>query len=103
MKPGRNDPCPCGSGKKYKQCCMRGTGAAVETPEEFLRRRIRNVTEDLTSQLLGFAHNQLGEAIFDEAWADFAGSDEAFDPKTPHLPVFDAVVLLWLVARSGGH
>ena len=18
----RNDPCPCGSGKKYKQCCM---------------------------------------------------------------------------------
>lgn len=22
-KPGRNEPCPCGSGKKYKQCCMR--------------------------------------------------------------------------------
>ncbi len=21
MKPGRNDPCPCGSGKKFKQCC----------------------------------------------------------------------------------
>jgi hypothetical protein len=20
-KPGRNDPCPCGSGKKYKRCC----------------------------------------------------------------------------------
>ncbi len=20
-KTGRNDPCPCGSGKKYKQCC----------------------------------------------------------------------------------
>ena len=25
---GRNDPCPCGSGKKYKQCCMRKMGAA---------------------------------------------------------------------------
>ena len=24
---GRNDPCPCGSGKKYKNCCMRN-GAA---------------------------------------------------------------------------
>ncbi|HXK94534.1 MAG TPA: SEC-C metal-binding domain-containing protein, partial [bacterium] len=24
--PGRNDPCPCGSGKKYKKCCGRGTG-----------------------------------------------------------------------------
>lgn len=22
QKVGRNDPCPCGSGKKYKQCCM---------------------------------------------------------------------------------
>jgi hypothetical protein len=19
---GRNDPCPCGSGKKYKKCCI---------------------------------------------------------------------------------
>ena len=22
-KVGRNDPCPCGSGKKYKKCCLR--------------------------------------------------------------------------------
>jgi SEC-C motif len=22
MKPQRNDPCPCGSGKKYKKCCL---------------------------------------------------------------------------------
>ena len=21
LKPGRNDPCPCGSGKKFKKCC----------------------------------------------------------------------------------
>ncbi len=26
MKPGRNDPCPCGSGLKYKKCC--GSGAS---------------------------------------------------------------------------
>ena len=24
-KVGRNDPCPCGSGKKYKKCCGAGT------------------------------------------------------------------------------
>ena len=23
VKIGRNDPCPCGSGKKYKKCCGR--------------------------------------------------------------------------------
>lgn len=23
IKVGRNDPCPCGSGKKHKNCCMK--------------------------------------------------------------------------------
>lgn len=27
-KVGRNDPCPCGSGKKYKKCCALKTDAA---------------------------------------------------------------------------
>jgi len=27
-KVGRNDPCPCGSGKKFKACCMRKEAAA---------------------------------------------------------------------------
>ncbi|MFM1684793.1 SEC-C metal-binding domain-containing protein [Aeromonas salmonicida] len=22
IKIGHNEPCPCGSGKKYKQCCL---------------------------------------------------------------------------------
>lgn len=25
LNPGRNDPCPCGSGRKYKQCCLRAS------------------------------------------------------------------------------
>ena len=29
---GRNDPCPCGSGKKYKQC--HGKTQAAEAAEE---------------------------------------------------------------------
>jgi tetratricopeptide (TPR) repeat protein len=38
MKPGRNDPCPCGSGRKYKLCCGRpdadaATAAAAATQE----------------------------------------------------------------------
>jgi hypothetical protein len=27
---GRNDPCPCGSGKKYKKCCLGKTGVYPE-------------------------------------------------------------------------
>jgi protein O-GlcNAc transferase len=32
MKPGRNDPCPCGSGKKYKHCCEGKVAAAPRSP-----------------------------------------------------------------------
>jgi preprotein translocase subunit SecA len=46
---GRNDPCPCGSGKKYKNCCMRKervtAGSSPETQPEVVgssgRRRPR--------------------------------------------------------------
>ena len=34
QNPGRNDPCPCGSGKKYKRCHL----SQVESPENPLRR-----------------------------------------------------------------
>lgn len=30
VRVGRNDPCPCGSGKKYKKCC---TGLPLPTPQ----------------------------------------------------------------------
>lgn len=35
--PGRNDPCPCGSGKKYKKCCLsrdQEKGPKVVEPHE---------------------------------------------------------------------
>jgi hypothetical protein len=31
-KTGRNDPCPCGSGKKFKRCCL--SDAPAKAPEE---------------------------------------------------------------------
>ena len=31
-KTGRNDPCPCGSGKKYKHCCLEKDRAAEFAP-----------------------------------------------------------------------
>lgn len=43
-KPGRNDPCPCGSGAKYKRCCLplhqqaRATSPPAEDLAESLDR-----------------------------------------------------------------
>jgi hypothetical protein len=36
MKVGRNDPCPCGSGKKYKKCCGNKQEMDFSIPEELL-------------------------------------------------------------------
>jgi tetratricopeptide (TPR) repeat protein len=53
-KPGRNDPCPCGSGKKYKRCCLakdeeteRALAAAAPPP----RRQIGNVAAEIADRL----------------------------------------------------
>ncbi len=34
MKPGRNDPCSCGSGEKYKKCCGKVIPLAAAGPRE---------------------------------------------------------------------
>lgn len=34
LNPGRNDPCPCGSGKKYKKCHLHAEAPAEETDTE---------------------------------------------------------------------
>jgi len=40
MKVGRNVPCPCGSGKKYKKCCM---VANASTPTQEMKEDIHNL------------------------------------------------------------
>lgn len=37
-KVGRNQPCPCASGKKYKQCCLAADQASARTARDAQRR-----------------------------------------------------------------
>ena len=37
-KVGRNDPCPCGSGKKYKFCCLNKPNSPLDAIESALER-----------------------------------------------------------------
>jgi hypothetical protein len=41
-KTGRNDPCPCGSGKKYKKCCGRDGGESLEKRQNAAESRLPN-------------------------------------------------------------
>ncbi len=48
---GRNDPCPCGSGKKYKKCCgspkaAQHTFEVIKSDSGSLAERISNITKD---------------------------------------------------------
>jgi hypothetical protein len=44
-KIGRNDPCPCGSGKKYKKCCLRKDHKKQITPVESFKVKPKNKPE----------------------------------------------------------
>lgn len=46
-KIGRNDLCPCGSGKKYKQCCL----AKASKPKTLSSRVTLNKNTDATSKM----------------------------------------------------
>ncbi len=56
QKVGRNDPCPCGSGKKYKQCCEQ-TGAKMQAaPTGF------NAQQALQTAMVQHQAGNLGQA-----------------------------------------
>lgn len=87
-KTGRNDPCPCGSGKKYKQCCM--NAQETPSPEELQWRRVRRAIAGSAVKLLDYGRDRYGSSLLDEAWHLFSLSEDAepFSPDTPHMPVF---------------
>ena len=43
-KIGRNDPCPCGSGKKYKHCCLNKETGSIGNIEEVLHSQTPRVS-----------------------------------------------------------
>ncbi|HOC37985.1 MAG TPA: SEC-C metal-binding domain-containing protein [Thermodesulfobacteriota bacterium] len=56
IKVGRNDPCPCGSGKKYKMCCMgKENGDTRPSPVE-------DVLSEIRQAMKGQVFNSLEEA-----------------------------------------
>jgi tetratricopeptide (TPR) repeat protein len=62
-KPGRNDPCRCGSGKKYKKCCLSLDQRSAATPPLLVVDD--DGLDDLSNSVIDLAR----EARFDEALA----------------------------------
>src|SRR5579863_5356282 len=45
-KAGRNDPCPCGSGKKFKRCCLERVEADERAARQEAEREQRKVDRE---------------------------------------------------------
>jgi len=67
MKIGRNEPCPCGSGKKYKKCCLN----KEKPPENLLWHRLGDTYDKLQDQLLDYARNTFGDLALPLAMDEF--------------------------------
>jgi SEC-C motif len=68
-KVGRNEPCPCGSGKKYKRCCLE-----QESTFYGFWARQHSTSEQLTRDIMKFAESRFGDQI-QVAWQDFNMTD----------------------------
>ena len=75
---GRNDPCPCGSGKKYKKCHGVAASEVSVRPDVARANALKAADTELVERLMGFAATRYGRQwilrAFD-AYLDREGDD----------------------------
>jgi hypothetical protein len=85
-KVGRNEPCPCGSGRKAKRCCGVAPGPS---PEELAKARLAEIANTLAPLLKGFTEDQLHN-LWDQV-LDLPGRHVSLSSLRPDIetPDFD--------------
>jgi len=90
MTIGRNDACPCGSGKKYKKCCL--TLVEPDTnSDEYKKQKWSQVQRGLIPKIMREVEREYGPMAIHEAWDEFhvwENDDDGFGPDSSELPVF---------------
>ena len=102
-KVGRNDPCPCGSGRKYKKChLLLEKQERIAPPSD--RHPLHDLDESLSLELIEFAPARFGAeaAGFTE---DFFDASKVLDLSVPwslyHYQVQGASVADWYLKERG--
>lgn len=65
-KPGRNEPCPCGSGKKYKRCCLPKSYNPIVAEDSIKETLVREIRKFIAKR---FSDDV--EDAFNFFWEDF--------------------------------
>ncbi len=91
IKIGRNDPCHCGSGKKYKRCCLAKDQAANVIDFEW--QKLRRTEGEIIHLLLHVANDWYGPEFIKQAWEEYTESsnesiaiEEAPESGTSFIP-----------------
>jgi hypothetical protein len=79
-KPGRNDPCPCGSGRKTKRCCGQERGPS---DEQLARAHLATLAHDAIHDLAHLSDDAL--EILWEGLFDLPTIDLSLHVKLPEL------------------
>ncbi|MEK6707076.1 MAG: SEC-C domain-containing protein [Bdellovibrionota bacterium] len=66
---GRNDRCPCGSGRKYKRCCLQKDNPTVSTDLPW--KQIRAARESLNIQMMDYSIGIYDKGALQRAWDDW--------------------------------
>jgi len=119
-KIGRNDPCPCGSGKKYKKCCLAKPGPAqpiideiTEAAEEqpfssleevnaFARQRMNQRNQRAQDEFCGLSPEQMAQLLyspFESPETVYFATDIASIRDTEIMRVF--IPLMEAIGESG--
>lgn len=86
---GRNDPCPCGSGKKYKKCHLE----ADQTPRRTVDETVHEMDERLVRAILEFSARRYGPG-----WIDADLDDEDQNALQLLIPW-----VMWTASADGEH
>jgi hypothetical protein len=89
MAPSRNDPCPCGSGEKYKKCCARAERSALSPAALVLALIV--IIGGIAAVLAFMRAPDLGSAGGGRVWSEEHGhwhtTSGAEPAATPAAPV----------------
>jgi len=66
-KIGRNDPCPCGSGKKYKKCCLNKLESQREVKDSISRVPVKESVNSLREKIRVFMERGNFKSSFQSA------------------------------------
>jgi len=95
MSTGRNEPCPCGSGRKYKKCCLN----TAPDPINYMKQKLDRFHNRVVGELLRHAAKTFDPEAIDEAAAEFLCWPDEEDAAEMDLADHETLFYPWFLFK----